>query len=138
MAKKTVPLGQPGAREQLKPLPKGPRLDRLACSTVTTIKAIADKGCLFKSMAEPWADTTTPAGRLMLTVFARVGRVRTGVNQGTDERGPRESEESGSPNGTETDPHSASDCGSAGAKGRWRIRTPTRSIIQNESALEHS
>ena len=48
------------------------RLDRLARSTVdllTTIKAIADKGCLFKSMAEPWADTTTPAGRLMLTVL---------------------------------------------------------------------
>ena len=48
------------------------RLDRLARSTVdllTIIKAIADKGCLFKSLAEPWADTTTPAGRLMLTVL---------------------------------------------------------------------
>ena len=46
--------------------------DRLARSTVdllTTIKAIADKGCLFKSLADPWADTTTPAGRLMLTVL---------------------------------------------------------------------
>ncbi len=48
------------------------RLDRLARSTVdllTTIKTIADKGCLFKSLGEPWADTTTPAGRLMLTVI---------------------------------------------------------------------
>src|SRR6476619_5970712 len=48
------------------------RLDRLARSTVdllTTIKTIADKGCLFKSLADPWADTTTPAGRLMLTVL---------------------------------------------------------------------
>ncbi len=48
------------------------RLDRLARSTIdllTTIKAIADKGCLFKSLGEPWADTTTPAGRLMLTVI---------------------------------------------------------------------
>jgi DNA invertase Pin-like site-specific DNA recombinase len=46
------------------------RLDRLARSTVdllTTIKAIADS--LFKSLAEPSADTTTPAGRLMLTVL---------------------------------------------------------------------
>jgi resolvase-like protein len=25
--------------------------------------------CLFKSLAEPWADTTTPAGRLILTVL---------------------------------------------------------------------
>ena len=48
------------------------RLDRLARSTIdllTAIKQIADKGCLFKSLAEPWADTTTPAGRLMLTVL---------------------------------------------------------------------
>jgi DNA invertase Pin-like site-specific DNA recombinase len=48
------------------------RLDRLARSTIdllTTIKQIADKGCTFKSLADPWADTTTPAGRLMLTVL---------------------------------------------------------------------
>ena len=48
------------------------RLDRLARSTIdllTTIKQIADKGCLFKSLADPWADTTTPGGRLMLTLL---------------------------------------------------------------------
>ena len=48
------------------------RLDRLARSTIdllTTVKQIADRDCLFKSLAEPWADTTTPAGRLMLTVL---------------------------------------------------------------------
>jgi len=48
------------------------RLDRLARSTIdllTTIKQIADGGCMFKSLADPWADTTTPAGRIMLTVL---------------------------------------------------------------------
>jgi DNA invertase Pin-like site-specific DNA recombinase len=48
------------------------RLDRLARSTVdllTIIKSIADKGCLFKSIADPWADTTTAAGKLMLTIL---------------------------------------------------------------------
>jgi len=48
------------------------RLDRLARSTIdllTTIKQIADNGCLFKSLADPWCDTTTPGGRLMLTVL---------------------------------------------------------------------
>ena len=48
------------------------RLDRLARSTVdllTVLKSVADKGCLFRSLADPWADTTTPAGRLMLTVL---------------------------------------------------------------------
>ena len=49
------------------------RLDRLARSTIdllTIIKAIADKGCLFKSLADPWCDTTTAGGRLMLTVLS--------------------------------------------------------------------
>lgn len=68
---------RPQLRSLLKALDHGSvlmvtRLDRLARSTVdllTTIKAISDKGCQFKSLAEPWADTTTPAGRLMLTVL---------------------------------------------------------------------
>ena len=48
------------------------RLDRLARSTIdllTTFKQIADKRCLFKSLADPWCDTTTPGGRLMLAVL---------------------------------------------------------------------
>ncbi|MGJ5222296.1 recombinase family protein [Bradyrhizobium oligotrophicum] len=48
------------------------RLDRLARSTVdllTILKAVTDRGCLFRSISEPWADTRTPAGRLMLTVL---------------------------------------------------------------------
>ena len=64
------------------------RLDRLARSTIdllTIIKAIADKGCLFKSLADPWCDTTTPGGRLMLTVLGGLAefereliKIRTG------------------------------------------------------------
>ena len=53
------------------------RLDRLARSTIdllTTIKHIANKGCLFKSLADPWCDTTTPGGRLMLTVLGGLAR----------------------------------------------------------------
>lgn len=48
------------------------RLDRLARSTIdllTILKSVADKGGLFLSLAERWADTTTPAGRLMLTII---------------------------------------------------------------------
>jgi DNA invertase Pin-like site-specific DNA recombinase len=78
---KEIASGARSDREQLKALLKAlepgstlvvTRLDRLARSTVdllTTIKTIADRGCLFKSLADPWADTTTPAGRLMLTVL---------------------------------------------------------------------
>jgi DNA invertase Pin-like site-specific DNA recombinase len=48
------------------------RLDRLARSTrdlLNILRAIADKGAGFRSLRDTWADTTTPHGRLMLTVL---------------------------------------------------------------------
>jgi DNA invertase Pin-like site-specific DNA recombinase len=48
------------------------RLDRLARSTrdlLNILDAIAKAGAGFKSLADTWADTTTPHGRLMLTVL---------------------------------------------------------------------
>jgi DNA invertase Pin-like site-specific DNA recombinase len=47
------------------------RLDRLARSTrdlLNVIDAISKKGAAFKSLRDSWADTTSPHGRLMLTV----------------------------------------------------------------------
>jgi len=48
------------------------RLDRLARSTkdlLNLLGAVADNGAGFKSLRDTWADTTTPHGRLMLTVL---------------------------------------------------------------------
>jgi len=48
------------------------RLDRLARSTrdlLNTLHALGEKGVGFKSLVDTWADTTTPHGRLMLTVL---------------------------------------------------------------------
>jgi DNA invertase Pin-like site-specific DNA recombinase len=48
------------------------KLDRLARSTrdlLNTLAEIARAGATFKSVGDPWADTTTPHGRLMLTVL---------------------------------------------------------------------
>lgn len=51
------------------------RLDRLARSTKDLLD-IAEKlneaGAGLRSLAEPWADTTSPAGRMVLTVFAGI------------------------------------------------------------------
>jgi DNA invertase Pin-like site-specific DNA recombinase len=78
------------------------RLDRLARSTrdlLNTLDTIARKGAGFRSLADTWADTTTPHSRLMLTVLGGLaeferelirartsdGRVRAkapGVNMG--------------------------------------------------------
>jgi DNA invertase Pin-like site-specific DNA recombinase len=34
-----------------------------------TLPAVAEAGATFKSLGDPWCDTTTPRGRLMLTVL---------------------------------------------------------------------
>jgi DNA invertase Pin-like site-specific DNA recombinase len=48
------------------------RLDRLARSTrdlLNLLGSVTDVGAGFKSLRDTWADTTTPHGRLMLTVL---------------------------------------------------------------------
>jgi DNA invertase Pin-like site-specific DNA recombinase len=64
------------------------RLDRLARSTrdlLNTLAAITGKQAGFRSLGDTWADTTTPHGRLMLTVLGGLAefereliRARTG------------------------------------------------------------
>lgn len=48
------------------------RLDRLARSILDLldiVERLSEAGAGLRSLAEPWADTTTPAGRTVLTVF---------------------------------------------------------------------
>ena len=64
------------------------RLDRLARSTrdlLNTLATITDRQAGFRSLGDAWADTTTPHGRLMLTVLGGLAefereliRARTG------------------------------------------------------------
>jgi len=67
------------------------KLDRLARSTRDLLEladAISKAGAGLKSLAEPWADTTSAAGRMVLTVFAGIAefereliRERTGTGR---------------------------------------------------------
>ena len=65
------------------------RLDRLARSTGNLLEiaaAIRAKDAGLRSLAEPWADTTSPAGRMVLTVFAGIAEFeRELIRQRTDE-----------------------------------------------------
>lgn len=48
------------------------RLDRLARSTLELLRileSVAEAGAGFRSLADTWADTTTPQGRLVLTIM---------------------------------------------------------------------
>src|SRR5215469_3792423 len=76
------------------------RLDRLARSTrdlLNVIAAISERGAGFKSLKDTWADTTSPHGRLMLTILGGLAefereliRARTGEGRKrAKERGVR-------------------------------------------------
>lgn len=68
------------------------RLDRLARSTrdlLNVLAIVAERGAGFRSLGDQWADTTTPHGRLMLTVLGGLAefereliRTRTGEGRG--------------------------------------------------------
>jgi DNA invertase Pin-like site-specific DNA recombinase len=76
------------------------RLDRLARSTrdlLNVLATVSERGAGFRSLKDAWADTTTPHGRLMLTVLGGLAefereliRARTGEGRKrAKERGVR-------------------------------------------------
>jgi len=53
---------------------------------LTLTEAITTKGAAFRSLAEPWADTTTPHGKMIVTVLAGVAEFeRSLIRQRTSE-----------------------------------------------------
>ncbi|MCI0540170.1 MAG: recombinase family protein [Verrucomicrobiales bacterium] len=68
------------------------RLDRLARSTrdlLNVVEKIADKKAGFRSIGDAWADTTTPHGRLLMTVLAGLAEferelIRARTSEGRD------------------------------------------------------
>jgi DNA invertase Pin-like site-specific DNA recombinase len=61
------------------------RLDRLARSTrdlLNILDTVAKAGAGFRSLADAWADTTTPHGRLMLTVLGGLAEFERDVRRG--------------------------------------------------------
>jgi DNA invertase Pin-like site-specific DNA recombinase len=69
--------------------PVATKLDRLARSTLDLLRIIdriEKEGAGFKSVGDPWADTTTPHGKLMLTVLGGIAEFeRSLILQRTNE-----------------------------------------------------
>ena len=65
------------------------KLDRFARSTrdlLNTVETLGEAGAKFQSLSEPWANTTTHAGKMIMTIFAGIAeferdliRERTGA-----------------------------------------------------------
>ena len=68
------------------------RLDRLARSTSEVLRiaeTLEEKNAGLQSLAEPWADTTPPAGRMVLTVFAGIAEFERSLIATRTEEGRR-------------------------------------------------
>jgi DNA invertase Pin-like site-specific DNA recombinase len=78
------------------------RIDRLARSTFDlfgTIKRIVDAKGQFRSLAEPWADTGTRPGRLMLAVLGGLADVQRDLIRTRAAEGRSRAEARGQPMG---------------------------------------
>ncbi|WP_419737856.1 recombinase family protein [Ruegeria sp.] len=66
------------------------RLDRLARSTSELLRVaevIGEKDAGLQSLAEPWANTSSPSGRMILTVFAGIAEFERELIRGRTENG---------------------------------------------------
>jgi DNA invertase Pin-like site-specific DNA recombinase len=74
------------------------RLDRLARSTRDLLKvldAVGKAGAGFKSLADTWADTTTPHGRLMLSVLGGLAEFERELIKARTEEGRKRAQARG-------------------------------------------
>lgn len=78
------------------------RLDRLARSTAELLRiaeVIGEKDAGLQSLAEPWADTTSPSGRMILTVFAGIAEFERALIRSRTEDGRQAALQRGVPFG---------------------------------------
>jgi DNA invertase Pin-like site-specific DNA recombinase len=86
------------------------RLDRLARSTrdlLNILHALADKKAQFKSLADPWCDTSTPQGELLVTVLAGFATFERHLIKARTDEGRKRAKTRGVPFGRprKLDPH---------------------------------
>jgi DNA invertase Pin-like site-specific DNA recombinase len=74
------------------------RLDRLARSTrdlLNVLHEVAQSSAAFKSLHDHWADTTTPHGRLMLTILGGLAEFERSLIKARTDVGIKRAREAG-------------------------------------------
>ena len=74
------------------------RLDRLARSTrdlLNVLHEVAESGAAFKSLHDAWADTTTPHGRLILTILGGLAEFERSLIKARTDVGIKRAREAG-------------------------------------------
>jgi DNA invertase Pin-like site-specific DNA recombinase len=62
---------------------------------LNTLHEVAQSGALFKSLHDAWADTTTPHGRLMLTILGGLAEFERSLIKARTDVGIRRAREAG-------------------------------------------
>ena len=75
------------------------RLARSTSELLRIAETIEEKNAGLQSIAEPWADTTSPAGRMVLTVFAGIAEFERSLIATRTEEGRRAAQARGVPFG---------------------------------------
>jgi DNA invertase Pin-like site-specific DNA recombinase len=94
---------RPQLRKAIAALGKGDvliitRLDRLARSTrdlLNILHEVGERGAAFKSLADAWADTTTPHGKLMVTILGGLAEFERSLIKARTDIGIRRAREAG-------------------------------------------
>ena len=104
------------------------KLDRLARSTRDLLNTLDAA----KSLGDPWADTTTPHGKLMITVLGGLAEFERHLNPRPDQRRARTRKGARSEVRAQAEAHQASKRGGPGAEGSWRGASRDRSELQRQ------
>jgi DNA invertase Pin-like site-specific DNA recombinase len=100
------------------------RLDRLARSTRDLLNVLAEivaAGATFKSLVDTWADTTTPHGRLMLTVLGGLAEFERDLIKARTDEGRKRALERGVKFGRKS-----------------KLTAHQRQVVADRIALDHS
>ena len=109
------------------------RIDRLARSTFdlfAIVKQIVDAKAQFRSLAEPWADTATSTGRLMIAVLGGLADVERDLIRTRTAEGREPGEGARAAHGPTAEAHPAAAEGSTAAAGRRRDAQGTGEELQ--------
>lgn len=74
------------------------KLDRLARSTshlLEVVETLREKNAFFQSIGEPWADTTSHSGKMIMTVFAGIAEFERDLIRERTSRGRKEAKKRG-------------------------------------------
>jgi hypothetical protein len=112
------------------------QIDRLVRSTFdlfANVKQIVDAGVQLRSLAEPWADTTTRTERLMIAILGGLADVARDLIRRRRRR-PEPGEGARAAHGPSTQAHAAAAEGSTAAAGRGRDTQGTGETLQRGAA----